>query len=369
MLFKRKPEPSVPAAPASRAPTAPPSTMDADRALDTVAAILRRYGEDAFDTTDREADRVRAECDRWAGQILNGGDGESRGAPRRDFGGLRRFFDEDRKTEAAYVRSSLTSLRGAIHAFAGALRMAVVDDGSADRAVTRELETLATALGSNDAERIRQASTALSDVVRFSIRSRSERHRVQVVSLTEKLGDLRSELFATRERATVDALTRLNNRAAFDEHTGRIADIGLLLGAPPTLLLADVDHFKKVNDTYGHPAGDEVLRRVGEALVRNFLRKEDFVARYGGEEFAFVMMDASLEDAKGLAERVRKSLRGLPIQHGGRAIEVTISIGLSSLVPGETAGAWVERADRALYDAKAKGRDRVVVADLPASFL
>jgi diguanylate cyclase (GGDEF)-like protein len=243
-----------------------------------------------------------------------------------------------------------------------------VDDGSADRAVTRELEALATALGSNDAERIRQSSTALSDVVRFSIRARTERHRVQLASLTEKLGDLRAELFATRERATVDSLTRLNNRAAFDEHMGRIADIGLLLGAPPTLLLADVDHFKKVNDTYGHPAGDEVLRRVGEALVRNFLRKEDFVARYGGEEFAVVMMDASLEDARGLAERVRKSVRGLLIEHGVHSIDVTISIGLSSLLPGETASAWVDRADRALYDAKTKGRDRVVVADLPGSF-
>jgi diguanylate cyclase (GGDEF)-like protein len=149
---------------------------------------------------------------------------------------------------------------------------------------------------------------------------------------------------------------------------GRIADIGLLLGAPPTLLLADVDHFKKVNDTYGHPAGDEVLRRVGEALVRNFLRKEDFVARYGGEEFAVVMMDASLEDARGLAERVRKSVRGLLIEHGVHSIDVTISIGLSSLLPGETASAWVDRADRALYDAKTKGRARVVVADLPGSF-
>lgn len=343
--------------------------MDADRALDTVAALLRRYGEDAFDTSEREADRVRAECDRWAGQILNGGDGEGRGgAPRRDYGGLRRFFDEDRKTEAAYVRSSLSSLRSAIHAFASALRLAVVDDGSADRAVTRELEALAVALGSNDAARIRQTSTALSDVVRFSIRSRAERHRVQLASLTEKLGDLRAELFATRERATVDALTRLNNRAAFDEHIGRIADIGLLLGAPPTLLMADVDHFKKVNDTYGHSAGDEVLRRVGETLVRNFLRKEDFVSRYGGEEFAVVMMDASQEDAKGLAERVRKSVRGLLIEHGGHSIDVTISIGLSSLVPGEMASAWVERADRALYDAKGKGRDRVVVAELPAVF-
>jgi diguanylate cyclase (GGDEF)-like protein len=110
------------------------------------------------------------------------------------------------------------------------------------------------------------------------------------------------------------------------------------------------------------------LRRVGEALVRNFLRKEDFVARYGGEEFAVVMMDASLEDARGLAERVRKSVRGLLIEHGVHSIDVTISIGLSSLLPGETASAWVDRADRALYDAKTKGRDRVVVADLPGSF-
>jgi diguanylate cyclase len=375
MLFKRKSADAASGpASASGADAGPRSVSgapaDVDRALDTVVAMLRRYGEEAFDTAQREGQRARAECDRWAGQILNGGDGDAKaGAPKRDFGGLRRFFDEDRRTEAAYVRSSLTNLRGAIHAFASALRTAVVDDGSADRAVTHELQSLAEALGANDSDRIREASTVLSDVVKFSIRSRAERQRVQVASLTEKLGDLRSELFATRERATIDALTKLNNRATFDDHVARISDIGLLLGAPPTLMMADVDHFKKVNDGFGHPTGDEVLRRVGEELVRHFLRKEDFVARYGGEEFAVVMMDASLEEARNTAERVRKSVRALLIEHGDDRIDITISIGLSSLIPGETAGAWVERADRALYDAKAKGRDRVAVADLPASFV
>src|SRR5262249_14471485 len=159
------------------------------------------------------------------------------------------------------------------------------------------------------------------------------------------------------ERATMDALTRLYNRAAFDEHVTRISDLGLLLGTPPSLLMIDVDHFKRLNDTNGHPAGDEALRRVSECLLRNFLRKEDFVARSGGEEFAVVLMDASLTDVRTLAERLRKNVRAMNIEHRGTSFSVTVSVGVASLVPGETATAWIDRADKALYAAKGAGRD------------
>ncbi|HEX3597246.1 MAG TPA: GGDEF domain-containing protein, partial [Polyangiaceae bacterium] len=309
-------------------------------------------------------------CERWAAQLIGGGDGESdEGAPKRDFGGVRRFFEEHRRTESAFVRSSFSTLRGAIDTFARCVRTTVVDDRAADAAAKGQLSELSEALSSNDITRIRKSATNLATVVSAAIEKRQERHRAQVEALSDQLRSIRSELLQARERATMDGLTRLYNRAGFDEHIGRIADLGLLLGTPPSLLMIDVDHFKRLNDSYGHPTGDETLRRVSECLLRTFLRKEDFVARYGGEEFAVVLMDASLGDARSMAERLRKTVRAMTIEHRGQSFSVTICIGVASLVPGETAVSWIERADRALYVAKNEGRDRVELSELPAVFV
>jgi diguanylate cyclase (GGDEF)-like protein len=126
--------------------------------------------------------------------------------------------------------------------------------------------------------------------------------------------------------------------------------------------MIDVDHFKKVNDTHGHPAGDEVLRRVADCLVRNFLRREDFVARYGGEEFVVVIPDSSLHNAEQRAERVRQSLSELESDTGKTKLKITASIGLASLASGDSGKSWLERADSALYEAKNGGRNCVRVA-------
>jgi diguanylate cyclase (GGDEF)-like protein len=369
MLFRRK-SIDPPAATHMSAPAAASTSSDMDRALDTVAALLRRYGEHAFDVGDRQAADIRSDFDEWAKRLLHGGDGDGdKGAPRRDFGGARRFFDDHRRSESKFVQTSLSTLRSAIDTFARCVRTTVVDDRTADAAARGQLAVLETALTSNDINRIKTSASALASVVSSSIEARQERHRAQLEALAEQLRSIRGELLQARERATMDALTRLYNRAAFDEHVTRIADLGLLLGTPPSLLMIDVDHFKRLNDTHGHPAGDEALRRVSDCLLRTFLRKEDFVARYGGEEFAVVLMDASPTDVKALAERTRKAVRAMVFDHHGHNLSVTVSVGVASLVPGETSTRWIERADRALYTAKSEGRDRVEVSELPASFV
>jgi diguanylate cyclase (GGDEF)-like protein len=364
MLWKRK---SVDPPPVTHMSVPAP---EVDRALDTVAALLRRYGEHAFDVGERAAAEIREEFDAWAARLVRGGDGDAEdGAPKRDFGGARRFFDEHRKSESEYVRTSLSTLRGAIDTFARCVRTSIFDDRSADKAAAGELSALAEALSSNDVARIRVSAAALADAVSGAIEARRKRHRQQLEALSDQIRTIRGELMQTRERATMDGLTRLYNRAAFDEHVARIADLGLLLGTPPSLMMIDLDHFKRLNDQHGHPGGDEALRKVSESLLRNFLRKEDFVARYGGEEFAVVLMDASPSDAKNLAERLRKAVRSIGMEYRGVPVPLTVSVGVSSLVPGETAALWIERADQALYAAKANGRDRVEIADLPAAFI
>lgn len=129
---------------------------------------------------------------------------------------------------------------------------------------------------------------------------------------------------------------------------------------PFGVLFVDVDHFKQINDTYGHPIGDEVLRMAAHAL-RNSLRSFDFVGRWGGEEFVIVLPNITDEILERVGERCRQLIEISEYQSEGRAIQVTVSIGGTMARPGETAQACVDRADRLMYTSKQQGRNRVTL--------
>jgi diguanylate cyclase len=254
-------------------------------------------------------------------------------------------------------------LREAVHTFARCLTTTVGEDRGADERVGAQLGKLVGAFQSNDSEAIRSEAEGIVAVVQEVMAKRSESQKRMLGELSQKIADLRDELQGVREKAALDPLTQLFNRASLDAHLERVADLAFLLSSSPCILMIDIDHFKQVNDSYGHAAGDEVLRRVADGLVRNFLRREDFVARYGGEEFVVVIPDSSLHNAEQRAERVRQSLSELDIDLGkGNKIRTTVSIGLASLSSGDAAASWLARADAALYEAKANGRNCVKVA-------
>ena len=242
------------------------------------------------------------------------------------------------------------------------------EDQQTDATVDEQLERLGEALSQNDIDAIHSAAHDTISTVRDAAGQRLARQDAQIEAMSDKIQALKNELTEAREQASVDALTKLYNRGAFDEHIDRLADLGMLLGTPVSLLLSDVDHFKQVNDTHGHPTGDQVLKSVANALQRTFLRKQDFVARYGGEEFVIVIVDASPDEAVTLAERALKSIRSTKVKRNDATIQVTASIGIANMIAGESVSAWLERADKALYEAKEAGRDRVVVAPLVAEF-
>jgi diguanylate cyclase (GGDEF)-like protein len=125
--------------------------------------------------------------------------------------------------------------------------------------------------------------------------------------------------------------------------------------------MIDIDHFKWVNDTYGHGTGDRVLKDVGSSLVKSFSRKEDFVARFGGEEFVVVLQEGESETLKLLAERCLQHLRDLEFDAGDENLRISASLGVAMLHRNESPESWLERADQALYQAKDAGRDRMVV--------
>jgi diguanylate cyclase (GGDEF)-like protein len=158
---------------------------------------------------------------------------------------------------------------------------------------------------------------------------------------------------------TVDALTQAYNRRYFNEALEREFNRARRYGRGLSLIAFDIDHFKRVNDTYGHLTGDNLLRQIA-AAVKPRLRREDVFARTGGEEFGVLLPEVGLEGARVTAEKVRHIVEGTPLKHEQEVVECTVSVGVATLGAAEASGEELyKRADQRLYEAKQGGRNRV----------
>jgi diguanylate cyclase (GGDEF)-like protein len=168
---------------------------------------------------------------------------------------------------------------------------------------------------------------------------------------------LQQVLRQERLNARTDELTGLSNRRHFFEMSRRLFNVAQRYGTPLSVLMFDIDHFKQINDQYGHPRGDLVLKQVAR-IAGERIRDADLIARYGGEEFIVIMPNTGLEEAYVAAEHIREGVALCHDIDGVRGLMVTISIGIAQLAPGETLRQLIHRADQALYAAKAAGRNR-----------
>ncbi|OSM04884.1 GGDEF domain-containing protein [Magnetofaba australis] len=184
------------------------------------------------------------------------------------------------------------------------------------------------------------------------------------------LGQTLEELRRVKLESLTDPLTRIANRRAFADYLQRELDRTARYHRPLSMVLFDLDHFKKVNDTYGHPVGDRVLMMVADA-VSHTIRDEDFFARYGGEEFAVLLPETARDNAMEMAEKVRATVEALEIPlNDGQTLKITTSLGVGWLAPNApvpTPVNFTDNADQALYVAKESGRNRVTAADKPAA--
>ena len=189
-----------------------------------------------------------------------------------------------------------------------------------------------------------------------SLMKANEEMQSDLSSARKQLEDQSRQMDAFAADARTDSLTGLSNRREFDERIQRLLAAQIEKQAPATLMILDVDHFKRFNDQHGHLAGDEVLRRVSEVLKKG-ARDVDIPARYGGEEFAILFSNTTLEEAAPLAERVRKAIYRGEVQFEGKKLRVTASAGIAQARNGESEADWIKRADEALYAAKNAGRN------------
>lgn len=169
---------------------------------------------------------------------------------------------------------------------------------------------------------------------------------------------LRTRLKDKHQQSIIDPLTGTHNRLAYDERV--IAEVARWkrYGNPLALLVLDVDHFKKINDHYGHKAGDKALKLIAQMLKEN-LRETDFLARYGGEEFVVLVTETTEDKLAGIAEKLRKAIEGCKFHYAGKDVPITISCGYTTFRDADTSESAFNRADAALYRAKDNGRNQV----------
>jgi len=171
------------------------------------------------------------------------------------------------------------------------------------------------------------------------------------------------EAFTNRElneKASRDALTGAFTKGALIERGPEVIKRAETLGEELSVIIFDIDFFKKINDQYGHPAGDHVLREMGRIVATKLTRADDFFARYGGEEFVIILINTPLRSALEISERIRATIEGTSFQFEGRVIPVTVSVGVANRLAAETSWeAFFKRGDDALYASKQGGRNRV----------
>jgi diguanylate cyclase (GGDEF)-like protein len=342
-----------------------PNDDEFERAIDTFAVVIRTFGRYSVGAgvAQEEAQKV---CEKWARHILvvgpRPGDPEdAKGAARRDWQGLGQFVAGMRRAESETVGRSMTTLRETLTEFLGGLRSIVSEDGRAEQDVQAQIERLRAAVASESLAELKSEALSVSGALTNVLEARKQAQQTVMQELSGRVRDLSRELEETRKQGAQDALTKVANRMALDEYIGKVVGLDGLFGKATCLLMVDIDHFKQVNDTFGHPTGDDILRKLGDVLNRTFPRKTDFVARYGGEEFAVILRDTSLREAAIPAQRLLTAARGVAIAREG-GWNISVSVGLAQLAEGETSDQWMARADRALYTAKHEGRNRVVEA-------
>jgi diguanylate cyclase len=190
---------------------------------------------------------------------------------------------------------------------------------------------------------------------------KSAQMHARIAELESETGKLHQKIQDEKRNAMLDPLTQVANRLGWDQRIADEVQRWQQYPQPTCIATWDIDHFKRINDTYGHSAGDKVLRIVAQALTKQ-LRSTDFLARYGGEEFVTILPGTALDNGTALVNRMRETVSRIGFHFSGKPLVITISCGITQLRAGDDANSVFERADLALYRAKEEGRNCVVSA-------
>jgi diguanylate cyclase (GGDEF)-like protein len=348
--------------PRPAAAVAAASGMSEERA--TILFLLDTYNKHLIEFEGHPVRKERETLDAFAKELVNPKD---QADLERVLFRFRQFFSAYRVDECAYFHKTFEDFRTIIWDFVDQLSEDIGQEQKEDAEIRHSLDELKEAVESNSIDALKNQSRKFIDCYVEKQFKKDKRRNTRMKSIRQNLNLVKKQLGDANNSMRVDHLTQAYNRKTFDEYVEQHWKLFQASAQPISLLLIDIDHFKNINDTYGHAIGDFVLKELVNTLKSLFTRESDLVARIGGEEFAVLLPDYKVDAAMTKAEEILNRVRHEAYAHEGKEIRFHVSIGVASLCPGEAATAWIKRADLALYHSKNTGRDRATLAPTPLS--
>ncbi|MCC7402769.1 MAG: GGDEF domain-containing protein [Bdellovibrionales bacterium] len=332
-------------------------TIGDDRA--TLLFVIDVFNKHLIEIDSKPVRKVRQILDEFARELID----PTRTDGERVLFRFRQFFSSYRIDEYTYFLKTFDEFRAIIWDFVDQLSEDLTEEQQSDKDIQQSLHSLREAVEANSIDDLKRQSRAFIDnYIEYQTRRDSRRSR-RMDSLQKNLDLVKKKLVQANQNMALDHLTGAYNRRSFDEKLNEHWKLAAVSNKAVSLMVLDIDHFKKINDSFGHAIGDCVLQEFVKILHEQFTRPADFVARIGGEEFAIILPDYQLEHAIKKADAVLSRIRKDVLIQDGHQIKFTSSLGIAQLERGESAEDWLKRADKALYHAKNTGRDRFSVAN------
>lgn len=355
--LKPAPASSPSSSPAPDQPATAPANGSALKGLSE--AFLKLMADFAPDADDEDARAFAAEIKDYRDQIaLSGHDQETRRLASAAVKACEQFFRKSRK----YYDAREGELKEVIGILRETAKQLAGDNSNFQVEMASSTERFRGMAQLDDIRELKKRLSEEATTIQKLLESKQKRDDARVSELHKRVEALQKNLVEAEEQASLDPLTRVPNRGTFDRSLAKMVRQARTSKVPMTLAMIDIDHFKKINDTHGHPIGDRVILCVAQ-WVSAAVRHTDVVARYGGEEFAVILSDADLTAAETRFTSVLKQIAARSFEYEAdgetRSVRFTVSCGLAQLSANENEQELVSRADQALYEAKRQGRNRV----------
>ena len=328
----------------------------------TLLYMIDVYNKHLFEVEKHSVRKVREKLDRMAKALV-----DPNASPKQvedTLFDIRQFFSSYRIDEYSYIQNTFDDFKRIVWDFADHLSEDVKFENAKDESLASNLKDLKEAVEANSIETLRHKSRDFINAYVEYQNQKNEMRDRRMSTVKKNLNTIKKQLLEANTNLGVDHMTGAQNRKSFDGYLQKIAQINSLSQGSLSVIMLDIDFFKKINDSYGHDIGDYVLKECVKLLQEVFNKPDMMVARIGGEEFAVILPNHNVEHAVFRAEEAMARIRGETFIQGDLKIRFTVSMGIAQINDRETISDWLKRADTALYQSKNSGRNKHTVANL-----
>jgi diguanylate cyclase len=324
----------------------------------TLIFMIDVYNKHLFEVEKHSVRKVREKLDTLAKDLVNPDPKQT----EKTLFEIRQFFSSYRIDEYSYVQNTFDDFKRIVWDFADQLSEDLQFESTKEKQLGGYLKDLKEAVDANSIESLRHTSREfINSYVEYQSQKNELRNK-RIQSTKKNLDVVKKQLLEANSNLNTDHLTSASNRKSFDEYIKKIVQMNKINKGQVSLIMLDIDFFKKINDSHGHDIGDFVLQECVKTLRQVFHKEDEMVARIGGEEFIVVLPNHSIEHAVVRAEEVQKLIRNEAYIQGSINIRFTVSMGIAQLMEEESSSDWLKRVDLALYQSKNSGRNKYTVA-------